>query len=58
LKGSTILKIKVNVKKDNEIIDTYITRLSIISGGLLTIGGHEYIFDDAAIDITTYLLYD
>lgn len=49
--GSTLVKVKVTIKEDNKIIDTFITRPVISYGGLFTIGGDEYILDEVAEDV-------
>lgn len=54
--GSTLLKVKVIIKKDNEIVDTYITRHAIVEGGFLTVGADKLIFDDIGKDIADYLI--
>lgn len=50
-KGSTLVKVKVTIKEDNKIIDTFISRPVISFGGLFTIGGDEYIWDEVAEDV-------
>lgn len=53
--GSTLLKVKVVVKKNNEIIDTYITRFAVVEGGFFTVGSDKLIFDYVGKDIVDYL---
>lgn len=55
LKGSTFVKVKVIIKEDEQIIDTFITRPVISSGGGFSVGADEYIFDEVAEDIYLYL---
>ncbi len=50
-KSATLVKVKVTIKEDNKIIDTFITRPVISFGGLSTIGGDEYILDEVAEDV-------
>lgn len=54
--GSTLLKVKVVIKKNNETIDTYITRLAIVEGGLLSVGADILVFNYASKDIASYLI--
>lgn len=54
-KASTFAKVKVTVKENNEIIDAFITRPVISSGGFITVGADKYIFDEIAEDI--YLFF-
>jgi hypothetical protein len=53
--GSTIAKIKVKIKQNNLIIDEFITRPVVASGGLLSVGADDYIWEDVAEDIFLYL---
>ncbi len=50
-KASTIVKVKVIIKENNIVVDTFITRAVISFGGFLTIGGDTAIFDEIAEDI-------
>lgn len=54
--GTTMLTIKLIIEKDEKIIDTYVTKLSIPFGGLYTVNADKYIFEDAAKDIVDYLV--
>lgn len=55
LKGSTFVKVKVIIKEDEQIVETFITRPVISSGGGFSVGADEYIFDEVAEDIYLYL---
>lgn len=49
--ASTLAEVKVIIKENNIIIDTFISRPVISHGGLYTIGGDTLIFDEIAEDI-------
>lgn len=53
-KGSTLAKVKIIIKHDNVVTDTFITRPVISSGGFFTAGADTYIFDEVAEDIYLY----
>lgn len=53
--SSTFAKIKVIIKENNVVTDTYITRPVISYGGFMTVGGDTLIFDYIAKDIYFYM---
>jgi len=53
--GSTFVKVKVIIKEDEQIVETFITRPVISRGGGFSVGADEYIFDEVAEDIYLYL---
>lgn len=55
MEGSSFAKIKVVIKEGEQVVETFITRPVVSSGGLLTVGGDEYIFDELAEDIYLHL---
>lgn len=55
LEGSTFVKVKVAIKHSGEVVETFITRPVVSSGGITTVGGDEYIFDEVAEDIYLHL---
>lgn len=56
LAGSTLLKVKVVVKKDNETVDTYVIRPVIAEGGLFSVGADKQVIEYAGKEIAKYLL--
>ena len=52
---ATLIKAEVEVIKDGQQIESFITRPVISSGGLSTIGADDYIFDEVAEDIYLHL---
>lgn len=55
LEGSTFVKVKVVIKNSGEVVETFITRPVVSFGGITTVGGDEYIFDEVAEDIYLHL---
>ena len=55
MKGSTLVKVKVIIKEGGQVVETFITRPVVSSGGLLSVGADEYIFDEVAEDIYLHL---
>jgi hypothetical protein len=55
LKGATYAKVKVIVKDSGQVVEQFITRPVISSGGLYTAGGDEYIFEEVTEDIYLHL---
>lgn len=53
--GSTFAKVKVVIKEDEQVIETFITRPVVSTGGGFSIGADEYIFDEVAEDIYLHL---
>lgn len=54
-KASVLAKVKVTIKENNIVIDTFITRPVISGGGLFSVGGDILIFDEVAEDIYLYM---
>lgn len=55
LEGSTLVKVKATIKKNDEVIETFITRPVVSSGGGFSVGADEYIFDEVAEDVFLHL---
>lgn len=55
MKGSTLAKVKVVIKEDEQVVETFITRPVISSGGGFSVGADEYIFEEVAEDIYLHL---
>ena len=55
MEGSTFLKVKVVIKEDEKVAETFITRPVISSGGGFSVGADEYIFDEVAEDVFLHL---
>lgn len=53
--GSTFAKVKVVIKEGKKIVETFITRPVVSSGGGFSVGADEYIFDEVAEDIYLHL---
>lgn len=55
MEGATFVKVKVLIKENDQIIETFITRPTVSSGGGFSIGADEYIFDEVAEDVFLHL---
>ena len=55
MKGSTLIKVKVVIKEGGQVVETFITRPVVSSGGGYSVGADEYIFDELAEDIYLHL---
>jgi hypothetical protein len=55
MKGSTLVKVKVIIKEGEQVVETFITRPVVSSGGGFSVGADEYIFDEVAEDIYLHL---
>lgn len=55
LEGSTYAKVKVIVKEGDKVVEQFITRPVISSGGLYSVGGDEYIFEEVTEDVYLHL---
>lgn len=53
--GSTLAKVKMTIKENNIVIDTFITRPVISSGGFFTVGADSYIFEEVAEDLYLHM---
>lgn len=53
--GSTFIKVKVTIREDEEVVETFITRPVVSDGGFLSAGADEYILNDVAYDIYLHL---
>lgn len=53
--NATLIKIEVELVKNGREIESFITRPVVSSGGLLTAGADDYIFDEVAEDIYLHL---
>lgn len=53
--SSTYLKVKVIVLKSGIIEETFVTKLVVANGGLLSVGADDYIFEDLAQDVYYHL---
>lgn len=54
-KGTTLVKVKVTIKKHDRIVDSFITRPAITMGGLLSVGADTSIFNNVAEDVYLYV---
>lgn len=52
--ASTLAKVKVTIKENNVVKDTFITRPVVSSGGFFSVGADTYIFDEVAEDVFLY----
>jgi len=55
MEGSTFAKVKVIIKEGEQVVETFITRPVISSGGGFSVGADDYIFDEVAEDIYLHL---
>lgn len=53
--GATFVKVKATIKKNDQVIETFITRPVVSSGGVFSAGADEYIFDEVAEDVFLHL---
>jgi hypothetical protein len=53
--GSTFVKVKATIKQNDQVIETFITRPVVSSGGGYSVGADDYIFDEVAEDVFLHL---